>query len=999
MEKQLETSTLQNLNSIKTYFDLKTAVEIVVYDKINVTIAAKEHTDVNIKIKFEIPENVTLQFDNAADGNEVKSIQIKRDSIIKTILDGDDNIVVTLDTEEIKLKTTDDQNYLLNFYLFIIINCFNSTNISLDEEDIKHFKRFENIEISPINFDLLELYGLVYQYTENKKTKSNIKSDKITYEFNKDNIPKYNEITNDYDDWNCNFFGKKSGSMFCNQIKEDYNRSIVLSERECDGLPTSHTLCTNDKELITLEKLYKLVHSDSDAEKNLRHFIFSCHQGVFTKAFGNIQTAIFKLQNKTKYIKAYNNDYIFSSIQENTLRDDYLYILDGLYIGNWHPIWTKLFTEYLIKLEIIKTYNLTQKYCSFKINYHYDCVPFLIDYSTGKINTEVLYYVVKKLNKNSFTHLFLQEYYKDIKELKKDLIIENTDDNYEKHHQLHEFIYDMLNMFPDTVLTKYNTETISFNMFDIVDTVLDEFLKKDTDYIGDFINDAGVSTEVIRSAHTILQYKLSDDKKLTIRINGDTYTAQQLKTISGTTIDDYYLPMYAALTKYHNRSKPDIYTQLIEVLQKLTYGMTPLQPIDLEGLKTRLAYAVKPGSTSKGSGSGLVPGLVPGLGSGSGSSTTSIVPGSGSVLVKGPGSVATSLRRSGSLDYGGRSTTSKGSSRSLGSRSPPSELGRSASELGTSFYRRRGRSPSSEFELELGRSASTTHGFSSARRSSSVGISEDPSNVLLAKGVENKDVKPKEKEISVTAILKAVKIPDYTNTQNFPEVGDYVIKNQTMSITPGLFGVEFAKFKAKKIKEGFALSTKAQVIEDKLKTISTTFGENCIGIVTKIEEGYIVTVDNLFKYDPLKKKIIKNVTSYDLDSQLINNVNIIGLQKLDEETVNNIKPLWKVGKPELVAGDYVQYNKKTCNHLKLRTPDKDQQLYTIKSIPTNKVGKITKVEGNNISVTWMNEFKKEDPGTINMDAFTITKQQNINIFCLKKVSDDNQKIMEKSIKA
>jgi hypothetical protein len=225
-----------------------------------------------------------------------------------------DNLTISLNKTTLSFNKSNDANMLLNFYLFIIITCFNHTNFFLDEAHIKdfaRFERFENIAISPIKFDLLELYGIVFMikaYKDDRIVKSQIIK----------KIPKFDDKAHKYNDsdWNCNFLGKTANSNFCNQIKIDYDRRISNSKRECNlHTPPIHSLCNDNDELITLEKLYNLVIEGSIEETNLRHFIFSSHQSMFSEATFNIPMPIFTPRNTTKYIKDTKDNYIFSLIQ------------------------------------------------------------------------------------------------------------------------------------------------------------------------------------------------------------------------------------------------------------------------------------------------------------------------------------------------------------------------------------------------------------------------------------------------------------------------------------------------------------------------------------------------------------------------------------------------------------------------------------------------------------------------------------------------------------
>jgi hypothetical protein len=207
----------------------------------------------------------------------------------------------------------------------------------------------------------------------------------------------------------------------------------------------------------------------------------------------------------------------------------------------------------------------------------------LIDSDTT-LNAVNLNTFLLELNKDSFTHLFLQEYYKDRKELKQDLELDKIDTNYNKNLQLHAFIYDILNMFPDTVLKEYKKEEIMFTNDDIVDTVLYKFLKKDTDYIGNFKSESSTTSELVKNDnYEINNYTLSKDNELILTKDDGKYRLKPLKI--STYIDIYYdLPMYSALTKYHNNSKPDTYNELIEVLDLLTKDLPIPRSVSARGI-------------------------------------------------------------------------------------------------------------------------------------------------------------------------------------------------------------------------------------------------------------------------------------------------------------------------------------------------------------------------------------------------------------------------------
>jgi hypothetical protein len=190
-----------------------------------------------------------------------------------------------------------------------------------------------------------------------------------------------------------------------------------------------------------------------------------------------------------------------------------------------------------------------------------------------------------ELNNNNFQHLVLQEYYKDRTKLKQDLKSENN-------LKLHEFIYDILNMFPSTFKISYNKFVFNTTVFNNIDeTFLDKFMNENEKYIGMFKElDSTTAIEVKLPNVNIQKFKLSKSDNLIQTIDGTEYKLQPL--IVNRVAIYYDLPMYSALTKYFNFKKPDTHVELIEVLDLLTKDLSILMPVS----------AIGRGRPSRGSG-------------------------------------------------------------------------------------------------------------------------------------------------------------------------------------------------------------------------------------------------------------------------------------------------------------------------------------------------------------------------------------------------------------
>lgn len=259
-----------------------------------------------------------------------------------------------------------------------------------------------------------------------------------------------------------------------------------------------------------------------------------------------------------------------------------------------------------------------------------------------KLSTENFVKFSTLLNENIFIKLVLQEYYKYIDELKTikdtetgETITLSSDEG--KSKKLHTFIYEIINYFPNTVISSNKGNTFfSFNEM-IEDTFLYHYLQKynilncksstntyNYNYIGTFINKSNhddtlnIYLNIINGVITnwddldihapinaymgrslkFENFTLSDENKLIYSQGANEFKLKpldltppkveteqpiyaeidtfQLELNKQKKEVEYDLPLYSALTKYFNYIETEKYNELIDVLEKL------LEPNDIK---------------------------------------------------------------------------------------------------------------------------------------------------------------------------------------------------------------------------------------------------------------------------------------------------------------------------------------------------------------------------------------------------------------------------------